>query len=203
MEWKDKVVVIVGTENAVGLNLIASLNAESAEVYSCMRNLKVEELDQWIKRIGESRGHIDTMFCDVRISKTHVCASELPQDIIKEKLKDTVYYAWKSALFSVPYLKKAEHGSIVFITDNDLRHQKKDNVLSSICSTSIESITKNLASEVASSGIRVCSIAVDIKASDTDGAKCAAFLASQEASYITGTMIEVTGSTVGQAEGRR
>ena len=58
---------------------------------------------------------------------------------------------------------------------------------------SVESITKNFASEVASSGIRICTVLQGADAAPEETADTAVFLAGADASYITGTAVEVGG----------
>lgn len=214
MDWKDKIIVIVGADNPVGNALCNIFSSENARVYACtesdssLRPPKIPEtvsiqsvstddpeaLSSWITSIGEKEHCIDTVFCDIRTDEPGLIPTELTPEIADKALRKTTYTAWKAALYSVPYLEQSSHGSVVFITDNSVRHPKKDNILTALCSTSIESITKNFSSEVAARGIRMCSVAVDHDTAPEDAAGCAAFLASSDASYITGTMIETSGS---------
>lgn len=210
MDWKQKIIVVIGADHAVGNALCSLFAAENAKVYAIGEddaklsmlksdnvNVSVINLDDIthlnasIEKIGVAEGHFDAVFCDTRISTPGLTASALTPEIINEYMKKTAYYAWKSALYAVPYLKKSDNGAVCFITNNSIRHQRTDNVLDAICSTAIESITKNFASEVASSNIRMTSIAVGDDIRPDYAAGGAAFLVSPQASYITGCMIEV------------
>ncbi|MFR5701345.1 MAG: SDR family oxidoreductase [Eubacterium ramulus] len=144
-------------------------------------------LQENIQEIYNIHGHIDTVFCIIPDSVPEINVTDLTPELLQQAMLKTTYCAWKSTLYAVPYLKNATHGSVIFITSNSHRHISPDNSLSSLCSASIESITKNFASEVAAFGIRICSVAADIRATPDQIASCAMFLASEQASYITGT----------------
>ncbi|MGN1413961.1 MAG: SDR family oxidoreductase [Anaerovoracaceae bacterium] len=210
MNWNQKVIVVTGADHQVGKALCRMFASENARVYAIgedrsqlseldSTNVKVVScsiddiscLNASLEEIGITEGHIDAVFCDTRFSDPGMTATELTADIINEAMKKTTYYAWKSALYAVPYLKESDHGAVCFITNNSVRHPKKTNVLTAICSTSIESITKNFSSEIASSNIRMTAIAVDEDVCPEKAAGSAAFLVSPQASYITGCMIEV------------
>lgn len=209
MNWENKIVIVAGADSLIGYALCQLLVKEHAIVYACgqseqklklLDNIQTQvislenifSLKEWIDDIGTTHGHIDSIFCDTTAELSSVNVRDITPDIINKSLLATTYYSWKSALYAIPFLKESAHGSTVFITTNNHKHISTDNVLAALCSTSVESITKNFSSEVAASGIRMCSVAADKGACDMHVASCAAFLASPNASYITGTMMEVT-----------
>lgn len=214
MDWKDKIIVIAGADHPVGNALCTIFSAEHAKVYACCQHKETllslnslgniftqsvrpddsRALASWITSVGETENHIDAVFCDIRTDEPSLRPTELTPAVVDEVLRKTAYTAWKTALYSVPYLEHSAQGSVVFITDNSIRHPKKDNILTALGSTSIESITKNFSSEIAARGIRMCSVAVDHDTAPQEAAGCAVFLASPDASYITGTMIEAANS---------
>lgn len=208
MDWKNKVVVVAGADSPVGYVLCQLLKKDHANIYACgqteekLSHLKgihtqvislndINSLKSWIDRIGAKEGQIDTVFCDTTKELPAVPVLNLEPDIVNAGMLCTTYYSWKTALYAIPYLKTTGQGSTIFITTNSHRHITKNNILAALCSTSIESMTKNFASEIAASKIRMCSVAADENTSNAYTASCAAFLASPEASYITGTMVEV------------
>lgn len=210
MEVKNKVIIIIGADHPAGYALMHLLNGENTFIYAYGASLSfdfkrkthityhsfspehITFLQENIQEIYNIHGHIDTVFCIIPDSVPEINVTDLTPELLQQAMLKTTYCAWKSTLYAVPYLKNATHGSVIFITSNSHRHISPDNSLSSLCSASIESITKNFASEVAAFGIRICSVAADIRATPDQIASCAMFLASEQASYITGTMIEVS-----------
>lgn len=188
MNWKGKIAVVVGSDKPAGCVISSMLKDDGAIVHSLGSTL--DGLRDEIDRAAAAAGRIDAIFCDSTFSDPELTATQLTPDMIEGAMEKTASLSWKSALYAVPYLKASQGGAVVFITNNSVRHQNRQNALSAICSVSVESITKNLASEVASSGIRVCSVLQDAHPDPAETAGAAVFLASEDASYITGTAIE-------------
>lgn len=188
MNWKGKIAVVVGSDKPAGRAVSSMLKDDGALVHSLGSTL--DGLQNEVDRAAAASGYIDALFCDSTFSDPGLTATQLTPDVIEEAMEKTASLSWKSALYAVPYLKAAQGGAVVFITNNSARHQNRENVLSAICSVSVESITKNFASEVASSGIRICSVLQDAHSDPAETAGAAVFLASGDASYITGTAIE-------------
>lgn len=168
-----------------------TLTAAGASVQALHSPLSTlqEELD-WA---GAVNGRIDALFCDATVADPGMTAAQLTPDVIRRYMDDSARYAWKSALYAVPRLRAAENAAVVFITNSSVRHPRTDNVISAVCSASVESITKNFASEVASSGIRICTVLQGADAAPEETADTAIFLAGTDVSYITGTAVEVGG----------
>jgi len=190
MDWKNKTVVVTGSEKPSGAAVAEMLKEKCAEVYTIQSN--VEDLENDIQWINSISGNIDALFCDSTVADPGLTATELSPGIIRDIMRKSAYLCWKSARYCVPLMRSTEGSAIVFITNNSIRHPKKRNIVSSICSTSVESITKNFASEVASRGIRICTVMHDENCDPLHVAGSAVFLASDEASYITGTAVEVS-----------
>ncbi len=190
MNWKDKIVVVAGSDKAAGRAVAAMLKEDGAVVHAL--ESASDNLRAGIDRASAAVGRIDAVFCDSTISDPGLTATQLTPEVIDWAMEKTAFFSWKSALYAIPHLKVSQSGAVVFITNNSLRHPTGENVLSAICSVSVESITKNFSSEVASSGIRMCAVLQDAHAAPEKTAGTAIFLASESASYITGTAIEVT-----------
>lgn len=191
MDWKDKIVVITGADRAVGRALTAALTAEGASVQAL--HSAPPALGEELQWAGAVNGRIDALFCDATVSDPGMSALQLTPDVIRRYTDDSACFAWKSALYAVPRLKAAGSGAVVFITNAAARHPQVRNAVSAVCSTAVEAITRNFASEVASSGIRICAVLQGAGASPEETADAAVFLAGTDASYMTGTTIEVNG----------
>ena len=189
MDWKNKTAVVVGSEKPAAAAIADILRKDGAEVYTLPG--KAEGLQEEIRRVNGLSGSIDALFCDSTVADPGLTATELRPGIIEEAMQNSAYLCWKSARYGVPCMESAPGAAIVFITNNSIRHPTGRNIVSALCATSVESITKNFASEVASRDIRICTVMHDGRCEPEKAAGAAIFLASDEASYITGTAIEV------------
>ena len=86
----------------------------------------------------------------------------------------------------------------MLLTDSALHRPGPLEGVAAVCAAGVESMTKTLASELASRRIRVNAAALGGGVSDLAGAVL--FLASQAAPYCTGTLLEAWNTDVREVE---
>lgn len=186
MEWKNKRVVVTGADRPAGMVLVQLLAAEGAQV--CALGSDPHALEAGLADCCL----IDALFCDCNVAEPGLTATTLTAEALRDGMSSGPRFGWKSALYALPGLSKAQTGAVVFLSDDSIRHQTGSNILSAICGASVESMTRNFASEVASRGIRICTVLYGSEAA-REAAGTALFLAGDGASYITGTTVAVDG----------
>ena len=194
--------VIVGTNRPCGTYLAGALSEAGHAVYTLdpskytYRETLDAALSVLMSQAAADLGGIDRLYCDVRALYDYGRASSFVAGRWMDALDQSLYLCWRATKCAVPYMKDREHAAIVFITHDDQQYPASDTVLSAVCGAGIEMMTKMLASELASSGIRVTCVRADLTAAPEEIGQVAEFLSSPEASYITGTTFEVGGFSV-------
>lgn len=190
MEWKHKRVVVTGADRPAGRVLVQLLEMDGAQV--CALGSDPATLQEQLAQCGP----IDALLCDCGVEEPGLTATTLTAEVLREGMTCGPRFGWKSALYALPGLTAAPHSSVVFLSGDSIRHQTDRNILSAICATAVESMTRNLASEVASRRVRVCSVLYG-SATAQEAAAAALFLAGDGASYMTGTTLTVGGCQEG------
>jgi NAD(P)-dependent dehydrogenase (short-subunit alcohol dehydrogenase family) len=228
MDFRDKTVVIVGGDDAVGSAAALAFARMGAHIFVCggcregMERLSCsawkeqltvagtmlamtddKALEGFLKNVDGNA--IDVLVCNGHTEIPRKPATQLTAEEWDTALDGTLRLDWKAAILALPRLRAKEGSSIVFVTTAGVRHPSLLNGISAVCSAGVESMTKTLSSEIASSHIRVNAVAAGDTAPENgcamssvaageDVAGTILFLASDAASYCTGTMVEVSGS---------
>lgn len=195
----QKTAVFVVADQTCGQDLARQLFPQKEQCHflsapgPCVPEKMCALLKEGIDQAARDLGGIDLLFCDARpIFPRRTASAYSPEQWI-DALRQTVYLCWKSVLYAMPHMSGRRDAAVVFITHADQRHPAADNALSAVSGAGIEMMTKLMASELASSGIRVVSVRADSSASNEEIGGVAAFLAGSDASYVTGAAFEVTG----------
>lgn len=191
--------------------LLTNYPAQVKEIYNiepeaaaCMQAQKIhmaqlrpaddQALLAFIAAAWEQTGAIHILVCDGRVAPVYKPLTEVTPEEWSCAIASTLRMNWKAVTAALPYMEGAELPAIVLITDPAVYHAGPLDGVAAVCAAGVESMTKTLASELASRHIRINAVAAPEQASELAGAVL--FLASHGASYCTGTMLEA-GSTGG------
>ena len=214
-DFCGKTAVVVGNNSACRATALA-LDREGAKVFicgehpiepeaaACMQAQKIhmaqlrpaddQALLAFIAAAWEQTGAIHILVCDGRVAPVYKPLTEVTPEEWSDAIASTLRMNWKAVTAALPYMEGAELPAIVLITDPAVYHAGPLDGVAAVCAAGVESMTKTLASELASRHIRINAVAAPEQASELAGAVL--FLASHGASYCTGTMLEA-GSTGG------
>ena len=204
-----KCAVVTGTD-AAGRSAALALAREGAAVYLCgpqpaeLESLAEAEgldihtgrleltddraLSGYISSAGRAQGAIHVLVCGGRGTPVRTPVAETAPEAWSGALDAALRTRWKAVTAALPYLERAGAGAVVLLTSAALLHPAPGDGVDAVCAAGVESMTKTLASELASRHIRVNTVALD-----GDGAAAGGpvvFLASDRASYCTGALLE-------------
>ena len=143
-------------------------------------------------------GAIHVMVCNGRSAPVRKPLTEVKPEEWSCAFAETLRTDWKAVLAALPYLERAQDPAVVLLTDSALHRPGPLEGVAAVCAAGVESMTKTLASELASRRIRVNAAALGGGVSDLAGAVL--FLSSQAASYCTGTLLEAGNTDVREVE---
>ena len=218
-DFHGKTAVVAGGDPA-GQAVALALAREGADVFVCGEHLGELETLAWkealsihteklpltdddaltafVAAAGERMGAIHVMVCNGRSAPVRKPLTEVTPEERSCAFAETLRTDWKAVLAALPYLERAQDPAVVLLTDSALHRPGPLEGVAAVCAAGVESMTKTLASELASRRIRVNAAALGGGVSDLAGAVL--FLASQAASYCTGTLLEAGNTDVREVE---
>jgi len=231
---KDRRALVTAASKGLGRACAAALIAEGAKVYISSRNpTSIEEAGRevgafgWsaadvsresdvaalVKDAADKLGGLDILVVNAGGPPPGLFQT-LPLESWEKAFDLTLMSAVRLVHASLPHLKKAEHGRIVFITSISVRQPIRNLILSNSLRAAVTGMAKSLSFELAADRITVNCLAPDGILTDRIrelghppssamgrfgdpaefGAACA-FLCSQQAGYITGQALGVDGGS--------
>lgn len=216
-DFNGKTAVVAGTDPA-GQSVALALARAGARVFACGGQLGELEALAWkeglsiqtkklaiadggdlpafLREAGEAQGAIHVLVCNAQAAPVRKPVTQVTPEEWSAALDGSLRADWKAAAAAVPYLERAEGAALVFLT-TAARRDRLDGVRA-VCAAGVESMTKTLASELASRHIRVNAVAVGPQGEQAAGAVL--FLAGGAASYCTGALLEAGTGSIEEVE---
>jgi 3-oxoacyl-[acyl-carrier protein] reductase len=230
LDLSGKVAVVTGAASGIGRSTAVALASYGATVAACDRDteglaslneaaltstLDVRDVDAvggFAELVGSEFGGVDVLVNNAGgtfISRFGELAPKGDETLLRENLLSV---AWVTRAF-LPLLR--DNGAVINVTSIEAHRAAPLYSLYGAAKAGVENLTKTLALELGSRGIRVVAVAPDVIATpgvgDLEGstrppigrigtpeevASVIAFLASDMASYITGSTIHVDGGNL-------
>jgi NAD(P)-dependent dehydrogenase (short-subunit alcohol dehydrogenase family) len=209
---------IVGRDRAKGADTIAELRGAGHDVEFFAADLGEEAAARGAVEAAAARfGRLDVVVNNAGAGarRSGVVAADDPGQRLAKLMKPNLEAAYYVAAYAMPHLKRAGGGAIVNISSTATFHGNWGNY--GVAKAAVEALTRGLAAEGARHGVRANSVSPGwIKTEATAGsaapedwekaasllgrmgrpdeiARAVVFLASDEASFVTGTTLIVDG----------
>lgn len=174
-----KVALVPGASRGLGYAIARRLAAEGASVSICARSEAVEvaaeqirkhsgaqvlasrvdltdgvAIAKWIARSADELGAVDLLCVNTGGPKPGRF-DQLPEEAWKEAFDLLLLSAVRLVNGAIPHMRRRGHGSIVLLTSSGTKEPIENLILSNVVRASVSALSKSLARELASDGIRV------------------------------------------------